>query len=868
MTNKNGKCGYLPTMKLKLIVTLSVLLGAAGLAVGATNDTATLLQRGLFEEEANHQLDAAIGDYKGAIEQFDHERQLAATAIFRLGECYRKLGRTNEANTQYERIVREFPDQPQLAQLSRAYLPSGGGTATPSAAETGLPPDEEKFLREIQESVQTSPDLVNQELLDAVQKGYVSAAEFLLAHGADVNTPWSVNQATPIIEAAKRGNEAMVQLLLSHGAAINSQDRNRNTALSMAADLSYLAVCRTLIDHGADVNLNEPIVLAARKGNEGIVQLLLSHGADVKIPGYKGQTPLFQAVENGSIPVCQTLVTHGADVNAKDADGLTPLHVAVEHDHPLAAEFLITNKAQIDAKANSGETPLLFAIARKNATTAKLLLDRHADANLEASVGPRTGWWLRPLAWAIYVNNSDMVKVLLEGHADPNAVIASRPSEMTMTMTPDWWWMRGQLGLNAADWIQNWAPPIRGETPLLWALRGHPPMSDNIVKLLLEHGANPNTADADGDLPLMYAINRGDVEAAQSLVDHGANPNAGDIGGKTLLMHAIAHKHLELVQLLTAHGADLNALDKQGIPPLGYLNPPFSETGSQIRELLIKAGADPDYTRRRGIWLSDDKGLPKFELYHCPTNSINHYTLLEFLATLYQIRAVGGPVGIEQGTYAHQDDIVPFPDFARVAIHRLEGRRAEVLNVNVADIFQSGDCTKNVALRPGDTVEIPKEEHKVADKWWGLSKADVTALNKCLARTVQIAWQGHTNDLVLVPWFADAVRTQSFNLGQSRVIRDMSTDWLAEAFKGRTPDSIVRSLSLNDVVRDDRVLLNTWNLSKVVLVRGNAKMTFDLTSTPLPDVLLEKGDVIEVPELRDAAPGTEAKETSNASGLH
>jgi hypothetical protein len=84
-------------MKIKFIMTVSVLLAASGLAAAATNDLPTMLQRGLFEEEANHQLDAAIVNYKEAIEHFDHERQLAATAIFRLGECYRKLGRTNEA---------------------------------------------------------------------------------------------------------------------------------------------------------------------------------------------------------------------------------------------------------------------------------------------------------------------------------------------------------------------------------------------------------------------------------------------------------------------------------------------------------------------------------------------------------------------------------------------------------------------------------------------------------------------------------------------------------------------------------------------------------------------------------------------------
>ncbi len=67
-----------------------------------------LLQKGLFEEEANHNLDAAIKAYQSVITQQDDQRKLAATAVFRLGECYRKLGRTNEATAQYERVLRDF----------------------------------------------------------------------------------------------------------------------------------------------------------------------------------------------------------------------------------------------------------------------------------------------------------------------------------------------------------------------------------------------------------------------------------------------------------------------------------------------------------------------------------------------------------------------------------------------------------------------------------------------------------------------------------------------------------------------------------------------------------------------------------------
>src|ERR1035437_4782871 len=66
----------------------------------ASNDLTTALQRGLFEEEANQNLGAAIQAYQTVAGQFDKDRKLAATAIFRLGECYRQQGNTNDAEAE------------------------------------------------------------------------------------------------------------------------------------------------------------------------------------------------------------------------------------------------------------------------------------------------------------------------------------------------------------------------------------------------------------------------------------------------------------------------------------------------------------------------------------------------------------------------------------------------------------------------------------------------------------------------------------------------------------------------------------------------------------------------------------------------
>ena len=125
-------CATRPALHTCLLLAALCLLAPPARA--ATNDVTTALQRGLFEEEANQNLGAAIQAYQTVANQFDKDRKLAATAIFRLGECYRKQGNTNDAATQYERILREFSDQPTLVTLSRQSLAGMGSAPAASTA--------------------------------------------------------------------------------------------------------------------------------------------------------------------------------------------------------------------------------------------------------------------------------------------------------------------------------------------------------------------------------------------------------------------------------------------------------------------------------------------------------------------------------------------------------------------------------------------------------------------------------------------------------------------------------------------------------------------------------------------------------------
>src|SRR5262249_9273963 len=102
-----------------ILLCLSVVSGAPA---AETNALGGALQKGLFEEEANRNYAEAIKAYQAALTSFEEDRKLAATALFRLAECYRKQGNTNEAVSRYEALLREFPGETAMASLSRQQL--------------------------------------------------------------------------------------------------------------------------------------------------------------------------------------------------------------------------------------------------------------------------------------------------------------------------------------------------------------------------------------------------------------------------------------------------------------------------------------------------------------------------------------------------------------------------------------------------------------------------------------------------------------------------------------------------------------------------------------------------------------------------
>lgn len=108
------------------------------------------------------------------------------------------------------------------------------------------------------------------------------------------------------------------------------------------------------------------------------------------------------------------------------------------------------------------------------------------------------------------------------------------------------------------------------------------------LKLFLDAGMNPNTANHDGRPALVAAALEGRETVVDQLLDARADVNAKTREGQTALMGAAVNGNPRVVNILLSRGADFNLKDAHDFTALMYADGAHKP---EVRDVLVKAGA-------------------------------------------------------------------------------------------------------------------------------------------------------------------------------------------------------------------------------------------------------------------------------------
>ena len=289
------------------------------------------------------------------------------------------------------------------------------------------------------------------DLYTAIRNNDLVRLKALVRGATDANTKDGHGE-TPLMYAAFTGSLDAMKFLIEKGADVNSQNEFGSTALIWSA--TDPAKVRLLVEKGANVNLASKkgrtalLVAAMSDRSAAVVRLLLDKGADLKAVDYLKTTPLRAATLGNDTETIRLLIDAGVDVNAADLPGITPLMMAAGWNGNLRAVEMLLAK---DANVNAVSRPVMGLPAKNGASEFGSL----TALTMSAAFGP-----------------PDLISTLLAAGAD----------------------------VNAKD--------VRGMTPLMLAV-ANDHQNPAVIRMLIEHGADPNVKSKPGDTAADWARKTG-----------------------------------------------------------------------------------------------------------------------------------------------------------------------------------------------------------------------------------------------------------------------------------------------------------------------------------------------------------------------
>jgi len=338
---------------------------------------------------------------------------------------------------------------------------------------------------------------------------------------------------TPLINAASKNLIEIVRILLAAGANVDIKNKYGNTALMVAEDKKYFEIVN-LIKEALKRKKKKYFQDLALLGPSSIesVKFAIDNLDDINFKNERGQTPLMAALSwcSGSKKLVQLFIDANADLNIQDEEGRTALMVACSgvtyNDEGVILDYvnmignLIKAKTNLDIQDNEGNTALILAVKCNYKEVVPLLLSAGAaicikNKNRETalSIAQKEGFVeiIKLLEERIGTLNEFLSSV-----KDGSALETDKGNNINFEIN-----FQDEFGLSALMRAAQGAT----KKPLLYA-------KEKILIFLLDRGANTEIKDMMGQTALHWAAQNGHLNLVKILVNYGADKNAQDKWGK------------------------------------------------------------------------------------------------------------------------------------------------------------------------------------------------------------------------------------------------------------------------------------------------------------------------------------------------
>lgn len=314
------------------------------------------------------------------------------------------------------------------------------------------------------------------------------------------------------------------------------------------ASLRALATAKAV--NAPDRHGTTPLMYAAAGSTESL-KLLLDSGADPNTKNAFGATALMWAA--GDITKVRLLLAKGADVNVRSNFGRTPLLLAALRDRSHEIVQMLIDKGADVSACDKARICVLEAAAQGNdSATVRLVLAHGADPKAKDATGTTA------LMWAAMNGNVETTRLLLEKGSDINAVT-----------------------IESFERVKNGPLELGSFTPLLSALPYGPP---EVVKMLIDAGANVNAGDTRGMTPLMLAVStdRPDPRIIKLLLARGADASIRSKHGETAFDWAKKFRNPEVFRALGMPAAATRAV----VPIAALTHPNNADVKTSVEKSL------------------------------------------------------------------------------------------------------------------------------------------------------------------------------------------------------------------------------------------------------------------------------------------